>query len=65
LVIIVPGLLNCIDDHYVHTLIDILEEYDYEWKMINYRGFGAKLTTGKPYDTTDFQSFKEPLSSMI
>ena len=50
----IPGLLNSIDDHFIHTLIDILEENDYEWKVINYRGLKITLTTGKPFDTVDF-----------
>lgn len=38
LLVIFPGFLSTIEDHYHHTLIHQAVENEYDWVFINYRG---------------------------
>ena len=38
LVVIIPGFLSSIEDHYIRTFIGKLEAQDYDWCVCNYRG---------------------------
>ena len=65
LIVIIPGLMSSCFDHYHHTLIEAAMKSGYDWKLINYRGVTHKMSTGIPFTTNDFESFKEPLKYII
>ena len=65
LVVIIPGILSTIEDHYIQTQIQFAKNNGYEWCLINYRGSSHKLSDGKPFDSNDLISFKEPLLHII
>ena len=53
LLIIIPGMLSGVHDHYHHTLIDLAVKNGYDWKLINYRGVTHRMTTGVPFCSLD------------
>ena len=38
LVVIVPGMLSMLNDHYLRSMVDRANREGYEWCIINYRG---------------------------
>ena len=43
LVVIFPGILSSISDHYIRTLIANFEKSGYDWVLINYIGINAEI----------------------
>ena len=67
MVVIFPGLLSAIEDHYHRTFIDMAEENGYDWVLINYRGIklGIDEKNGLPLGFYDFLQFREPLRYIL
>lgn len=65
LVVIVPGIMSAIYDHYIHTIIGELEAHGYDWCFLNYRGIVHKLTSSKPFQPGDHESFIEQFDRVL
>ena len=63
--IVIPGLLSSIHDHYVQTFLEQADILGLNWSVVNYRGINCKLLTGRPFSFDDFSSFSEPISEII
>jgi len=59
LIIIIPGLMSTVEDHYNHTFIDKAEKNGYDWLLVNYRGITHPMRNTLPFHAADFSSFKE------
>lgn len=54
-----PGYFGSVHDHYLMTLIDVAKD-EYDWVVLNYKGWGHQLKNSKPYSCYDIDAFKEP-----
>ena len=59
LIIIIPGYFGSLHDHYLMTFITKIKD-DYDWVVLNYKGWNHKLKNSKPYSCYDIDAFKEP-----
>ena len=64
LVVIVPGVMSYIHDHYIHTMIDEMAD-DYDWVILNYNGVAHQLTTPIPFTANLNSTFKEDLRHVL
>ena len=55
----IPGYFGSLYDHYLQTLINAAED-EYDWVVLNYKGWNHQLKNGKPYSAYDIDAFKEP-----
>lgn len=63
--VLVPGILGNINDHYLCTIIEESAQHGYDWMVINYRGVTHQLTTGVPFTSLEYESFKQPLMHIM
>lgn len=65
LVIILPGIMSNQYDSYMHTFTKKLEENEFDWCLLNYRGISTPLVTPRPFRPGDSESFKEMIRHQL
>ena len=65
LIIIIPGIMGTVDDHYHKTFTSTAEKHDYDWLLVNYRGIRHPLKSNRPFTLFDFDDFEEVIRDVI